>query len=114
MRWLRRPPASRFFLTYSASPIYGVVEPATGEQYYQEFSQLNHNCFQDFLNGFAQKYSDYFNLIIRDNGSFHKALLLDWHDHVMPIYLPAYSPELNPIERLWKQKKTSSGKIIRV
>ena len=85
--------------------VYGVVEPSTGEQYYQEFSQLNHNCFQDFLNGFAQKYSDYFNLIIMDNGSFHKALLLDWHDHVMPIYLPAYSPELNPIERLWEHTK---------
>lgn len=85
--------------------VYGVVEPSTGEQYYQEFSQLNHNCFQEFLNGFAQKYSDYFNLIIRDNGSFHKALLLDWHDHVMPIYLPAYSPELNPIERLWSHTK---------
>ena len=37
-----------------------------------------------------------------DNGSFHKALLLDWADHVIPIYLPAYSPELNPIERLWE------------
>jgi transposase len=23
----------------------------------------------------------------------------------MPIYLPAYSPELNPIERLWKHTK---------
>jgi len=85
--------------------VYGVVHPSTGEQYYQEFSQLNHNCFQEFLNGFAQKYSDYFNLIIMDNGSFHKALLLDWHDHVMPIYLPAYSPELNPIERLWEHTK---------
>ncbi|MEG4275872.1 MULTISPECIES: IS630 family transposase, partial [unclassified Microcoleus] len=85
--------------------VYGVVEPSTGEQYYQEFSQLNHNYFQEFLNGFAQKYSDYFNLIIMDNGSFHKALLLDWHDHVMPIYLPAYSPELNPIERLWEHTK---------
>ncbi|MEG4330168.1 IS630 family transposase [Microcoleus sp. herbarium5] len=85
--------------------VYGVVEPSTGEQYYQEFSQLNHNCFQEFLNGFSQKYSDYFNLIIMDNGSFHKALLLDWHDHVMPIYLPAYSPELNPIERLWEHTK---------
>ena len=85
--------------------VYGVVEPSTGEQYYQEFSQLNHNCFQEFLNGFAQKYSDYFNLIIMDNGSFHKALLLDWADHVMPIYLPAYSPELNPIERLWEHTK---------
>jgi len=81
--------------------VYGVVEPATGEQYYQEFARIDSNCFQEFLNGFGQKYSDYFNLIIMENGSFHKALLLDWHDHVMPIYLPAYSPELNPIERLW-------------
>ena len=40
-----------------------------------------------------------------DNGRFHKALLLDWADHVMPIYLPAQSPELNPIERLWEQTK---------
>ena len=23
----------------------------------------------------------------------------------MPIYLPAYSPELNPIERLWEHTK---------
>jgi hypothetical protein len=36
--------------------IYGVVEPATGEQYYQEFSRLNYNCFQEFLKGFGQKY----------------------------------------------------------
>jgi hypothetical protein len=36
--------------------IYGVVEPATGEQYYQEFSQLNYNCFQEFLKGLGQKY----------------------------------------------------------
>jgi transposase len=81
--------------------VYGVVEPATGEQYYQKNARVDSNCFQEFLNGFGQKYLDYFNLIIMDNGSFHKALLLDWDDHVMPIYLPAYSPELNPIERLW-------------
>jgi hypothetical protein len=35
--------------------IYGVVEPATGEQYYQELFLLNYNCFQEFLNGFGQK-----------------------------------------------------------
>ena len=35
--------------------IYGVVEPATGEQYYQEFSRLDYNCFQEFLKGFGQK-----------------------------------------------------------
>lgn len=42
-----------------------------------------------------------------DSGSFMKALLLDWVDYVMPIYLPAYSPELNPIERLWSQTKNT-------
>ena len=49
--------------------IYGAVEPATGEQYYQEFSRLNYNCFQEYLKGFGQKYSESFNLIIMDNGS---------------------------------------------
>src|SRR5918998_1205641 len=49
--------------------IYGVREPATGEQYYLEFSGLNYNYFQDFLKGFGQKYSESFNLIIMDNGS---------------------------------------------
>ena len=49
--------------------IYGVVEPATGEQYYLEFSRLNYNCFQEFLKEFGQKYSESFNLIIMDNGS---------------------------------------------
>jgi hypothetical protein len=36
--------------------IYGVVEPATGEQYYLEFSRLNYNCFQEFFKEFGQKY----------------------------------------------------------
>jgi hypothetical protein len=49
--------------------IYGVVEPATGEQYYQEFPRLNYSSFQEFLKGFGQKYSESFNLIIMDNGS---------------------------------------------
>lgn len=40
-----------------------------------------------------------------DNGSFHKAMDLNWPDNVIPIYLPAYSPELNPIERLWEYVK---------
>lgn len=85
--------------------IYGLVNPETGKQYFQEFGRVNSSCFQEFLNGFAAQYTDNFNLIIMDNGSFHKSLDLCWPDHVLPIYLPAYSPELNPIERLWEYVK---------
>ena len=40
------------------------------------------------------------NLLIMDNASWHKAKRLAW-GNFEPIYLPAYSPNLNPIERLW-------------
>jgi transposase len=40
-----------------------------------------------------------------DNGSFHKSLNKTWPDNVIPIFQPANSPELNPIERLWEHIK---------
>ncbi|NJM38073.1 MAG: hypothetical protein HC845_09580 [Akkermansiaceae bacterium] len=29
---------------------------------------------------------------------------MQWH-HIEPIYLPPYSPDFNPIERLWQYMK---------
>ena len=43
-------------------------------------------------------------LLIVDNASWHKAVRLNWH-HFEPHFLPAYSPDLNPIERLWLRLK---------
>ena len=39
-----------------------------------------------------------------DNASWHKVKRLNWH-HFTPKYLPPYSPDLNPIERLWLRLK---------
>jgi transposase len=36
-------------------------------------------------------------------GTFHKRLT--WH-HLVPVFLPPYSPDLNPIERLWQHLKS--------
>lgn len=41
-----------------------------------------------------------------DNGSFHKSQYLEWADNIIPIFQPLYSPELNPIERLWEHIKS--------
>lgn len=35
-----------------------------------------------------------------DNASWHKSKSLDW-GRFTPLYLPPYSPDFNPIERLW-------------
>ena len=54
--------------------VYGVVNPELGEGYFEELSKLNTEIFQEFLNIFSQRYSENFNLIILDNGSFHKTI----------------------------------------
>lgn len=46
-------------------------------------------------------------VVILDNASYHHSRLhKDWRDQAMPYFtlefLPSYSPELSPIERVWK------------
>jgi len=40
------------------------------------------------------------NLSIRDHASWHKRKSIDWGEFE-PVFLPPYSPDFNPIERLW-------------
>jgi len=42
---------------------------------------------------------------VLDNGSFHKAKRLIIPDNIILIFLPPYSPELNPAEKMWWQIK---------
>ena len=85
--------------------MYGAVEPTTGESFFLELPQLNTANFQIFLNEFAHYYQETLNIVLMDNGSCHKAKSLVLPDNVVCLFLPPYSPELNPIERLWRDLK---------
>lgn len=82
--------------------IYGAVEPKSGESFFMEFPHLNSDCFQIYLDEFSIAYLDSFNILMLDRGSFHKAKSLKIPSNILLLFLPAYSPELNPIERLWE------------
>ena len=85
--------------------VYGAVEPTTGESFFLELPQLNTANFQIFLNEFAHSNQETLNIVLMDNGSCHKAKSLVLPDNVVCLFLPPYSPELNPIERLWRDLK---------
>jgi transposase len=85
--------------------VYGAVEPTTGESFFLELPQLNTANFPIFLNEFAPAYQNTLNSVVMDNGSCHKAKALVILDHVVCLFLPPYSPELNPVERLWQDLK---------
>ena len=45
------------------------------------------------------------NLLVLDKGRFHHAKSLVVPANVVLLFLPPYSPELNPIERFWQDLK---------
>jgi transposase len=85
--------------------LYGAVEPLTGQSFFLEFPTLNTECFQLFLDHFAATDPTSFHLLLLDNGAFHKAQALRLPQNVALLFFPPYAPELNPIERLWRDLK---------
>ena len=85
----------------------GVVKPRTGEFYALEFSHSDTEIFQIFLDHANRdiSFERPCNFLILDNASWHKSKSLDW-GKFEPVFLLPYSPDLNPIERLWLIMKT--------
>lgn len=98
-------PLGRWQWQFKAFWLYGAVEPTTGEQFFLQFTHVDSACYQLFLDQFSQAYSETLNVLQVDNGAFHKAKDLIVPDNVILLFQPPYSPELNPIERLWQHLK---------
>ncbi len=90
---------------FKAFWLYGAVEPLTGESFFWQFSHVDTECYQQFLNEFAACNHDSFNILQVDNGLFHKAKKLQIPENIILLFQPPYSPELNPIERVWEHLK---------
>lgn len=90
---------------YESFYLYGAVEPVSGEWFLLERSGLNSDGFQDFLDAFSRRFAESLCVLVLDNGRFHKAKKLEIPENVRLVFLPPYSPELNPVERLWQDLK---------
>lgn len=91
--------------------LYGAVAPTSGASFFLELPYLNSRAFQVWLDGFAATLPESLNLLVLDNGAGHKATALRWPSNVVAVFLPPYSPELNPMERLWRDLKDTLADI---
>lgn len=82
-----------------------MVEPKTGEHFFYEFTHLNSDCFQIFLELVSQQFADSILIIQLDNGGFHKAKKLKIPSNIILMFQPSHSPECNPIEQVWQYLK---------
>lgn len=63
--------------------------------------RLDSLCFSAFLGELARAYPKSLNVVVLDNAPAHIASDVAVPENVVLLFLPAYSPELNPVERLW-------------
>lgn len=87
--------------------VVGSVCPRTGALFSLIVESMDTEVFQVYLDELAKavpKDPGKRQILIMDNASWHKSARLNWH-HFEPAYLPPYSPDFNPIERLWLRLK---------
>jgi transposase len=56
-----------------------------------------------FLQQVAKRFADEFIIMFMDKASWHTAGKLKIPDNMKLLFLPPYSPQLNPVEHLWKE-----------
>jgi hypothetical protein len=90
--------------------VFGGVEYGSGRIIWQTSATKDSASFIRFLDDLAAALPDGPVVVVLDNVGYHKShLLRRWwvahHDRIRPLWLPAYSPELNLIERVWRHLK---------
>lgn len=56
-----------------------------------------------FLKQLSEQYSKDILLLLCDRASWHTAKGLEVPENVYIFHIPPYTPEMNPIEQIWKQ-----------
>ncbi len=86
--------------------VMGMVCPRSGQFFAIQASHSDTVMFQAFLDEASKSVQlhRHTNIMVLDNASWHKKKDLNWHGW-QPMFLPPYSPDLNPIERIWLNMK---------
>ena len=82
---------------------YGAVEPLTGDSFFLVLSYCNTDCTNVFLRELSKQYENDIILLCCDGAAWHKSKTLYVPENIVLFFIPPYTPEMNPIEQIWKE-----------
>ena len=85
---------------------YGAVEPVTGDSFFLIMPYCNTDCMEVFLQKLSEEYLKDEILLVCDGASWHKSKGLKVPENISLLHIPPYTPEMNPIEQIWKQLRS--------
>lgn len=92
--------------------LFGCFSPLNGDSFLLELPECNSDSFQLYLNEFSTQKPDEFKIMFLDNGTFHHTKTLSIPANITLMFLPPYSPELNPAEKIWRHLKDALGNAL--
>jgi transposase len=88
---------------YEWTYLYAAVDPTSGESFSLYLPGMDGKCFEKFLEELSMAYSDHHLLLVLDNAPSHTSGQIAHPEKLTLLPLPAYSPELNPVERWFEE-----------
>jgi len=108
--WCPRPirPVITGMVSQEYVYVYAAVSVADGALDTLILPHLNSFCMQIFLDEVSARHPDARLVMVLDGGGWHKADALQVPKNMRLIFLPPYSPELNPVEHIWDELREKS------
>ena len=90
--------------------VYSAVDIMSGKDFSLIVPKVNTPLMNVFLEEMSKDLGSKEAIVVMDCAGWHKsrALIVPWNIQIM--YLPPYSPELNPVEKLWQYLKSNTIK----
>ena len=82
---------------------YGAVEPKTGGSHFLVLPRCDTSCMNYFLKDLSEQFPRSMILLVVDGASWHRSKSLIIPDNIKLFFLPPATPEMNPIEQIWKE-----------
>ena len=87
---------------YSWTHLFATVRPATGEAFALVLPEVSANAMNEFLAQFAATLpANEHAVMVLDRAGWHTTKRLVIPSNLTLVWLPPYSPQLNPVERVW-------------
>ncbi len=102
--WCPKPlrPVVQAMVTQEYTYAYAALSPADGHMDSLVLPNVNGTCMKVFLDEVAARHPNDRIVMILDGAGWHKNEQLPLPPNIRLLFLPPYSPELNPVEHLWE------------
>jgi putative transposase len=90
--------------------VFGAVDPINGDSSFIIAPKCNTQWTNLFLKTLSNQFANDYILLCTDCASWHKSKELDIPDNIIIFYLPQYTPEMNPIEQIWREVRKDGFK----